>query len=88
LREKDIDMDKLHVTFLPANPSQADLENMEKLDFSPDRFIIRDNNAFVFCPRGYGGTKISNSFFESRLKVFATTRNWKTVNKLAEILIP
>jgi uncharacterized protein (DUF1697 family) len=40
---------------------------------------------YLHCPNGYGTTKINNSFFEKRLKVDATTRNWNTVNKLAEL---
>jgi uncharacterized protein (DUF1697 family) len=28
---------------------------------------------------------LSNNFFEQKLKVKATTRNWKTVNKLVEL---
>jgi uncharacterized protein (DUF1697 family) len=34
---------------------------------------------------GYGNTKLSNIFFENKLKVTATTRNWKTINELVYI---
>jgi uncharacterized protein (DUF1697 family) len=51
----------------------------------PDEFIIRDNEVYLFCPIGYGKTKFSNTFFEKKLNVTATTRNWKTVNALFEI---
>jgi uncharacterized protein (DUF1697 family) len=50
-----------------------------------DEFIICDKEVFLLCPNGYGKTKFSNSFFEKKLKVSATTRNWKTVNALFEI---
>jgi uncharacterized protein (DUF1697 family) len=40
---------------------------------------------FVYCPNGYGNTKLSNTFFENKLKVTATTRNWRTVNELLRL---
>jgi len=39
----------------------------------------------VYCPNGYGNTKINNTFFENKLKVTATTRNLKTVKELVRI---
>ena len=35
-------------------------------------------------PNGYGKSKLSNVFIEKKLRVRATTRNWKTVLKLVE----
>jgi uncharacterized protein (DUF1697 family) len=50
-----------------------------------DEFSVHDKEIYLFCPNGYGRTKYSNSFFEKKLRVSATTRNWKTVNALYEI---
>lgn len=50
-----------------------------------DEFIIHGKEVYLFCPNGYGKTKFSNTFFEKKLSVSATTRNWKTVNALCEI---
>ncbi len=33
----------------------------------------------------YGKTKLSNNFFEKKLDVLATTRNWKTIHALYEM---
>jgi len=85
LTEKDINPDWLHVTFLSDSPRQSDREAISKYDFSPDRFYLVGNEAYLYCPQGYGNTKISNLFFENRLKVNATTRNWKTVIKLVDL---
>jgi uncharacterized protein (DUF1697 family) len=85
LKEKDINPDWLHVTFLSDSPRQSDREAISKYDFSPDRFYLVRNEAYLYCPQGYGNTKISNLFFENRLKVNATTRNWKTVIKLVDL---
>lgn len=85
LKEPNINEEKLHVTFLTETPDKAKIESIKDLDYSPDRFIIIDKKIFLYCPNGYGITKLSNNFFENKLKVSATTRNWKTVNKLVEI---
>jgi uncharacterized protein (DUF1697 family) len=87
IADKDIDIEKLHITFLAETPSQADLESIKTLDYPPDKFIIIGKEVFLYCPVNYGETKLSNKFFESKLKTSATTRNWKTVNKLLEIAL-
>lgn len=85
LKEKGIDPEKLHVTFLSDIPEKAKTDAIAEVDFPPDRFIIIKKEVFVHCPISYGETKLSNKFFENKLKVSATTRNWNTVNKLAEL---
>lgn len=85
LKEKDINPDWLYVTFLSESPRQSDREAILKYDFSPERFLVVRNEAYLYCPQGYGNSKISNLFFENRLKLSATTRNWKTVAKLVEM---
>ncbi len=85
LKQDGIDIEKLHVTFLSDVPQKAQLEAIKKYYHSPEKFIILGKEVYVYCPNGYGNTKISNTFFENKLKVTATTRNWKTVNKLADL---
>ncbi|MCX6249092.1 MAG: DUF1697 domain-containing protein [Bacteroidetes bacterium] len=85
LAEKGIDPERLHVTFLGKDPQPSELSAILKFDYPPDRFAIIGKEVYLYCPGGYGNTKLSNSFFENKLKVTATTRNWKTVGKLAEL---
>ena len=85
LKEKNINIEKLHVTFLSEKPNKGLLESIAHLNFSPDRFFINGKEVYLYIPESYGETKLSNKFFENKLKVTATTRNWKTVNKLGEI---
>jgi uncharacterized protein (DUF1697 family) len=83
--EKDIDKEKLHITFLAEHPLPANLALIKQYDYTPDKFIILQKEVYLYCPNGYGNTKLNNNFFENKLKVRATTRNWKTVNKLVEL---
>lgn len=77
------DVTKLHVTFLSQEPATDNIDKINKAQYLPDEFILRANTIYLFCPNGYGNTKLSNNFFENKLKVVATTRNWKTINELA-----
>ena len=80
LDEDGLDREKLHVTFLEEKPQPTDVGAIQKFDFSPDRFWIIGKEVYLYCPGGYGNTKLSNTFFEKKLHVKATTRNWKTVH--------
>ena len=82
LNEKNVDEEKLHVTLLSELPAKDLALAVSENDFLPDRFVIKGKDIYLFCPNGYGNTKISNNFFEKKLKVIATTRNWKTIKKL------
>ncbi len=82
LGEAEIDPAFLHVTLLGQIPAAECLEAIQHYHYAPDRFQILGREVFLYCPGGYGNTKLNNTFFENKLKVQATTRNWKTVNEL------
>jgi len=46
---------------------------------------LAESVVYLKLPHGYGRTKLHNAFFERKLGVAATTRNWRTVQALAEI---
>ena len=85
LKEKNGDAKRLYVTFLSEIPDKENVESIANIDFSPDKFIIIGKEIYLCVANGYGETKISNTFFEKKLKVKATTRNWNTVNKLSDM---
>jgi uncharacterized protein (DUF1697 family) len=57
----------------------------DEFDAGSDEFRVVGREVYVHCPNGYGTTKINNTFFEKKLQTVATTRNWSTVNRLAEL---
>lgn len=73
------------VTFLKESPNPLKLEKLSHYEDKVDQYAIGEQEIFLFCPGGYGNTKLSNTFFEKMLEVTATTRNWRTVNKLYEM---
>jgi uncharacterized protein (DUF1697 family) len=74
-----------HVTFLAA-PAPPDRWTEIAADAGdPDEFRSVGAEVFLFCADGYGRTRLTNAFFERRLSVAATTRNWRTVAALADL---
>jgi len=70
----------------PKNlPAKAALGKLDALNVLPDQFRVKGREIYLYCPNGYGRTKLSNVAFEKLLSLEATTRNWKTVNTLAEM---
>jgi uncharacterized protein (DUF1697 family) len=65
--------------------ASAGLEKLDGLDSDHDQFRVRSPEIYLYCPNGYGRTRLSNTAIEKLLAVEATTRNWKTVNTLAEM---
>ena len=70
---------KLYVTFLSKPVPALKIDNLKVPESGNDEFFIMGKEIFLFCPDGYGRTKLSNNFFEKKLNVVATTRNWKSV---------
>jgi uncharacterized protein (DUF1697 family) len=82
------DVSKWHFTFLLGPPAEdaAAAAQADRDRFLPERYFAGDGLVYAFCPDGYRRTKIGNDFIERRLKVRATTRNYNTTTKLAEML--
>jgi uncharacterized protein (DUF1697 family) len=75
----------LHVTFLVDKPDPAKVLGIATSAGSSDEFSVTGREVYLHCPNGYGRTRLNNAFFEKKLGVAATTRNWKTVTALAEL---
>jgi len=76
----------LHLTFLASIPDNFDTGFIQSKITGEEEFFFAGDVVYLYCPHGYGKTKLNNSFFESRLKVQATTtRNLKTTLKLLDL---
>ncbi|TDQ27893.1 DUF1697 domain-containing protein [Tenacibaculum caenipelagi] len=58
---------------------------IEVKGINEDKYKIVDDVVCLYCPSGFGKTKLTNSVIEKKLKVVATTRNLKTTIKLLEL---
>ena len=73
------------VTLLSDKPTEASVKTLMEYVNTPDYLVIDEKNIYLYTPNGYGKTKLSNNFIEKKLKVKATTRNWKSILKLYEL---
>lgn len=74
------------VTFLANKPRKADTEKLLSLVKSPEKLQVSNQAVYLNCPNGYGKTKLNNQFMEKHFAMSATTRNWKSLNALCDML--
>ena len=72
------DPSKIYLTFLSEIPEKSLLYAIQPALYAPDEFSHFEKVIYNYCPNGYGNTKLTNTFFENKLKVNATSRNLKT----------
>jgi uncharacterized protein (DUF1697 family) len=85
LEEPGFDPSKMAVIFLHDEPSDNQLRKVEDVDYPPDKFEIIGREIYTYCPNGFGKTKIYTNFFEKKMGVSGTARNWKTITTLLDI---
>jgi uncharacterized protein (DUF1697 family) len=85
LGEVASDPARMLVTFLSEAPARELLSGLDPADFEPDVFELRGREIYVWHPEGVRATRLSNAFWERRLRVTATARNWNTVTRLLEL---
>jgi uncharacterized protein (DUF1697 family) len=85
VKQKGVDVAKLHVTLLEKVPVKPALDRLSALAGSRDEFRMAGSEIYLHCPINYGETKLSNTAIEKVFGVGATTRNWKTVTTLHEM---
>lgn len=79
------DEKRCYVTFLEEEPDPMHVQKIDSQQYAPEEFIIKGDLLYFYSPDGYGKAKMNNNFFEQKLRVKATTRNWNSVNKLYEL---
>ena len=79
------DIQRLAVTFLSHTPNAELVKHFESIEFTTEESHVHKDIIFLHLPDGFATSKLTNNLIEKKLKVHATTRNWKTVNKLFEM---
>jgi uncharacterized protein (DUF1697 family) len=84
-KELETEQEKMYVIFLGEQPDHERALKLKEVHYEPEQFVLSDKEIYLYMPAGYGNAKLNNNFFENRLKVKATTRNWRTVNELLRL---
>ena len=72
------------MTFLAESPPKSASPAAPRAT-GTDELSVAGSEIYLWCPDGYGKSKLNNSTLEKRLATRATTRNWRTVTRLAEM---
>ncbi len=81
----EIEDKKMYFTILSDPPDPEAVTELIANNYGKEKFEITNKVVYFYAANGYGKTKLTNNFFEKKLKCSATTRNLKTVIKLVEL---
>jgi uncharacterized protein (DUF1697 family) len=76
----------LHASCLSAAPSALALAQLDPKRSPPDEFVVVGSEIYLRLPNGVARSKLTNAWFDSRLGVVSTMRNWRTVMRLAAMI--
>jgi uncharacterized protein (DUF1697 family) len=77
--------EKLYITLLSIKPTDEALNRLSAYKNGVDNFMIINREVYVLCTKNYSDSIFSNNFFEKKLGLSATTRNFRTFNKVVNI---
>ena len=75
----------LHVYFLADEPAAGMVRELDPTRSAPDEFVVQGMEIYLFLPDGMARTKLTNAYFDGKLKTVSTARNWNTVRRLVEM---
>lgn len=75
-----------HVMFLGDAPSDDQIASLDPNRSPEDRWLVRDRDIYIHYKGGVAESKLTNAYFDSKLKTVSTGRNWRTVNTLLGML--
>lgn len=84
---KSLDDSFFHITFLSKIPATEKIDLLKQTPLNHDKYEVLNKAVYLYCPDSYSNSKLSNTYLETKLKVKATTRNWKTANELLKIAL-
>ncbi|MDP5081316.1 MAG: DUF1697 domain-containing protein [Winogradskyella sp.] len=74
-----------YFTMLSEIPNRDLVNEASEKTYLDDDYVILNDCIYLFCAKGYGRAKFNLSYFEKKLKVNATSRNYKTILKLLSL---
>ena len=75
----------LYVGFMYEEPDERHVQALYEAPTQPDEFSLAYPFVFMKFSDGIGKSKMDNNFFERKLKIKMTSRNWNTILKLSDM---
>jgi uncharacterized protein (DUF1697 family) len=82
----EVSLRQVHMIFLKERPITENVDLVKSLIPEGEELVFVEKDLILKCGEKYSQVKMNNAFIEKKLKVSATTRNWKTVLKLKEMV--
>ncbi|KFK91672.1 MULTISPECIES: DUF1697 domain-containing protein [unclassified Serratia (in: enterobacteria)] len=76
------DSARTYFSMLESTPTGSLVEEFQRITFVPDTVAIIDSTIYTLYSTKYSDSKFNNNFYERKLKVVATTRNFNTLSRL------
>jgi uncharacterized protein (DUF1697 family) len=76
----------LFVMFLADTPASESVQKLDPDRSPPDEFHVRGQEIYLHLPVGVANSKLTNAYFDTKLSTTGTSRNWRTVTKLLELM--
>lgn len=80
------EIEKLYLAFLKDIPSEEGLDRLSAFDFNNDEYSVKGKYVYLKYSEKASQSKLTNNMIENKLKVVASSRNWKTMLKLRELM--
>lgn len=84
---EDLAANKIYFVILKNTPTKENIAKMKSYGFENETFYYTPSCVYLRCSLGAGKAKCNNNFFESKLKVGATSRNYRTLCNLRDFPI-
>ena len=76
---------EMHVLFMEREISDDQLATLREAAPAGERFIAKGREIYLHLPMGVAQSLMGRGLVEKKLKIAVTARNWRTVQKLAEL---
>lgn len=76
---------RLYFSLLASQPEPGLVKELLSTDFSPDKIRVVADIIYTLYDTKYSDSRFNNNFFECKLNIAATTRNFNTMIKFIEL---
>ncbi|QCW98652.1 DUF1697 domain-containing protein [Aggregatimonas sangjinii] len=81
----DIEHKRVYFALLQETPQPELIKTFQQEKFEAEAFMVTNDCVYLNYKMGAGKAKLSNTLIERKLKVSATSRNYRTMVKLLEM---
>jgi uncharacterized protein (DUF1697 family) len=75
----------MHLVFLAEKLSDEKAEMLMANNKETEKFAVLNREVYCLLRAGVADSLLGKKFIDNKLKVAATARNWRTLNKILEL---